>query len=80
MKGSQRVGGVQIFLKTFCASLFNEILSNEPNFRRIHLAGQYLLWLPTIQSWYIAYPNRNILTIVTYSFILSIYYTYIYTT
>jgi hypothetical protein len=35
-------GGGRIFLKTFCASLFNEYLSNEPNFCRIHLAGQYL--------------------------------------
>jgi hypothetical protein len=26
----------------FRASLFNEDLSNEPNFGRIHLAGQYL--------------------------------------
>ncbi len=25
-----------------CLSLFNEDLSNEPNFGRIHLAGQYL--------------------------------------
>jgi hypothetical protein len=42
LKGSQRMGGGQIFLKTFRASLFNEDLSNEPNFGRIHLAGQYL--------------------------------------
>jgi hypothetical protein len=35
-------GGRRIFLKTFCASLFNEDLWNEPNFSRIHLAGQYL--------------------------------------
>ncbi len=41
-KGSQRMGGGQIFLKTFGASLFNEDLSNEPYFGRIHLAGQYL--------------------------------------
>ncbi len=36
------MGGRGIFLKTFRASLFNEDLSNEPNFGRIHLAGQYL--------------------------------------
>ncbi len=29
---SQRMGGGWIFLKTFCVSLFNEDLSNEPNF------------------------------------------------
>ncbi len=34
-------GGL-IFLKTFRASLFNDDLSNEPNFGRIYLAGQYL--------------------------------------
>jgi hypothetical protein len=32
----------RIFLKIFRASLFNDDLSNEPNFGRIHLAGQYL--------------------------------------
>jgi hypothetical protein len=42
LKGSQRMGGGRIFLKTFRASLFNEDLSNEPNLGRIHLAGQYL--------------------------------------
>jgi hypothetical protein len=35
-KGSQRMGGGWIFLKTFGASLFNEDLSNEPNSGRIH--------------------------------------------
>jgi hypothetical protein len=35
-------GGRRIFLKIFHTSLFNEDLSNEPNFGRIHLAGQYL--------------------------------------
>jgi hypothetical protein len=34
--------GGWIFLKTFHASLFNNNLSNEPNFGWIHLAGQYL--------------------------------------
>jgi hypothetical protein len=33
------MGGEWIFLKTFRASLFNEELSNEPNFGQIHLAG-----------------------------------------
>ncbi len=37
------MGRGQIFLKTFRASLFNDDLSNEPNFVRIHLARQYLL-------------------------------------
>ena len=36
------MGGGPIFLKTYHTSLFNEDLSNEPNFGRIHLAGQYL--------------------------------------
>ncbi len=43
LKDSRRMHwGRADFLKTFCASLFNEDLSNEPNFGRIHLAGQYL--------------------------------------
>jgi hypothetical protein len=42
LKGSQKMGDGRIFLKTFPASLFNEDLLNEPNFGRIHLAGQYL--------------------------------------
>jgi hypothetical protein len=41
-KGLSEDGGGQIFLKTFSTSLFNEDLSNETNFGRIHLAGQYL--------------------------------------
>ena len=36
------MGGGRIFLKIICASLFNEDLSNEPNFDRIDLARQYL--------------------------------------
>ncbi len=32
----------RIILKTVCASIFNEDLSNEPNFGWIHLARQYL--------------------------------------
>ncbi len=30
------------FSKNLCTSLFNKYLSNEPNFGRIHLVGQYL--------------------------------------
>ncbi len=36
------MGNGRIFLKTIRASLFNDNLSNGPNFGRIHLAGQYL--------------------------------------
>jgi hypothetical protein len=42
LKGSQSMGGRWIFLKNHRASLFNDDLSNEPNFGRIHLTGQYL--------------------------------------
>jgi hypothetical protein len=42
LKGFQRNGDGQIFLKTLGASLFNDDLSNEPDFGRIHLAGQWL--------------------------------------
>jgi hypothetical protein len=42
LKGSRRMGGGRIFRKTFRTYLFNEDLSNEPNFGKIHLAGQYL--------------------------------------
>jgi hypothetical protein len=42
LKGSQRMEGGRIFLKNPRACLFNDDLSNEPNFGRIHLAGQYL--------------------------------------
>ncbi len=41
-EGLSKDRGGRIFLKTFRASLFNEDLSNEPNYGRIHLAGQYL--------------------------------------
>ena len=41
-KGLSEDGGGWIFLKTFRASLFNEDLSNEPNFSRIHPTGQHL--------------------------------------
>jgi hypothetical protein len=38
-RGLRGFGDGQIFLKTLRASLFNDALSNEPNFGRIHLAG-----------------------------------------
>jgi hypothetical protein len=39
--GSRRMGGGRIFLKSLRETSFNKGLSNEPNFGRIHLAGQY---------------------------------------
>ncbi len=36
------MGGGRIFLKNLRDATFNKDLSNEPNFGRIHLAGQYL--------------------------------------
>jgi hypothetical protein len=36
------MGDGRIFLKTVHDVFFNKVLSNEPNFGRIHLAGQYL--------------------------------------
>ncbi len=42
LKGSRRMGGGQIFLKSLCDTSFNKDLSNEPNFGRNHLAVQYL--------------------------------------
>ena len=42
LKGSHSMGDGQIFLKTRRGASFNKDLSNEPNFDRIHLAGQYL--------------------------------------
>ncbi len=41
VKGLSQRGRRRIFLKKR-ASLFNDDLSNEPNFGRVHLAGQYL--------------------------------------
>jgi hypothetical protein len=37
--------GGRIFLKSLHDTSFNKDISNEPNFGRIHLAGQYLLQL-----------------------------------
>jgi hypothetical protein len=42
LKGSHSMGDGRIFLKTSRDTSFNKDLSNEPNFDRIHLAGQYL--------------------------------------
>jgi hypothetical protein len=43
LKGSHRMGERRIFIKKkHRASSFNKDLFNEPNFGRIHLAGQYL--------------------------------------
>ncbi len=46
LKGSHGMGvgggGAGGFSKNLHASLFSDDLSNEPNFGRIHLAGQYL--------------------------------------
>ncbi len=36
------MGNRRIFLKSLRDASFNKDLSNEPNFDRIHLAGQYL--------------------------------------
>ncbi len=42
LKGSHSMGDGRIFRKTGRNTSFNKDLSNEPNFNRIHLAGQYL--------------------------------------
>jgi hypothetical protein len=42
LKSSHSMGHGQIFLKTRRDASFNKDLSNEPNFDRIHLGGQYL--------------------------------------
>jgi hypothetical protein len=41
LKSSHRMGDGRIFSINLCASLFNNDLSNEPNFDLIHLAGLY---------------------------------------
>ncbi len=41
-KGLSQQGGREDFSQNLGTSLFNDDLSNEPNFIRIHLAGQYL--------------------------------------
>jgi hypothetical protein len=43
MTGKERKGDGRIFfLKTSTPLFFNDVLSNDPNFGRIHLAGLYL--------------------------------------
>ncbi len=42
LKGSQSKGDGRILLKPRRDDSFKKVLSNEPNFGRIHLAGQYL--------------------------------------
>ncbi len=44
-KGLSQGGIREQFSKNLRASLFNEDLSNEPNFGRIHLAGQWTVHL-----------------------------------
>jgi hypothetical protein len=39
-KGLSQDGGLADFYKSLCASIFNDDLSNEPDFAWIHLAGQ----------------------------------------
>ena len=42
LKGSQSMGDRRILLKPRRDDSLKKVLSNEPNFGRIHLAGQYL--------------------------------------
>ena len=42
LKGSHSMGDGRILLKHPRDDFFKKVLSNEPNFGRIHLAGQYL--------------------------------------
>ncbi len=42
LKGSHSMGDGRILLKPQLDNSFKKVLSNEPNFGRIHLAGQYL--------------------------------------
>ncbi len=45
LKGSHSMGDKRILLKPRRDDSFKKVLSNEPNFGRIHLAGQYLTLL-----------------------------------
>jgi hypothetical protein len=51
-KGLSQDGGRADFSKALLAFLFNNDLSNEPSFTKIHLLGQYILaiCLDTLQS------------------------------
>jgi hypothetical protein len=42
LKGPHSMGDRQIFLKSRRDASYKKDLSTEPNFNRIHLAGQYL--------------------------------------
>ncbi len=42
LKGLSEDGGGRIFLKSLRDTFFNKDRWNEPNFSRIHLAGQYM--------------------------------------
>ncbi len=42
LKGSHSMGDGQILLKPRRHDSNNKVLSNEPNFGQVHLAGQYL--------------------------------------
>ncbi len=42
LKGSHLMGDGRILLEPWRDDSFKKVLSNEPNFGRIHLAGQYL--------------------------------------
>jgi hypothetical protein len=54
-KGLSQDGRGADFSENLRASLFNKDLSNEPNFRRIHLAGQSLL---NILNYFREYKDR----------------------
>jgi hypothetical protein len=45
LKGSQSMGDGRILIKPRRDDSFKKVLSNEPNFGRIHLAGQCLIWV-----------------------------------
>ncbi len=53
LNSSHRMGEGLIFPKNLCASLFNDDLSNEPNFGRIHLAGTIPLKYRNVQQRYV---------------------------
>jgi hypothetical protein len=48
LKGSHSMGDGRIFLKSRRDAFFNKDLSNEPNFNRNHLAGQWTVPLKNI--------------------------------
>ncbi len=52
-KGLSHDGGQADFSKNRRASSFNKDLSNEPNFGRIHLAGQVPLKVPKCEIFHL---------------------------